>query len=198
MLRRNARSLGAAVLATVVLAAAGFALFQDFVDGLARPSPTLPERVDLIVVLSGGAGRLDEGVRLLREGRAPMLFLVGFQGPAVAQRLENDPEAATLAQEDRIQFEPRSESTLDDAHLTRRVVERRRARSVLLITSVYHVPRARLAFRAILPPDVELHVRPVRSGKFRADGWFEDAGSRRVVFNEFIKYLAYRVWLVAR
>jgi uncharacterized SAM-binding protein YcdF (DUF218 family) len=193
MRRRNTRSLGAGVLATVVLAAAGFTLFQDFVDGLARPAPPLPARVDVIVVLSGGAGRLDEGVRLLRDGRAPMLFLVGFQGPAVAQRLENDPEAATLAREDRIQFEPRSESTLDDARLTRRVVERRLARSVLLITSVYHVPRATLAFRAVLPADVELHVRPVRSGKFRADSWFEDAGSRRVVFNEFIKYLAYRI-----
>ncbi len=192
--RSRAPLLGA-LLVAVVGAAALLAAFQDFVESLDHPPPPLPARVDVIVALSGGSGRLDEGVRLLREGRAPLLFLVGFQPRAVANRLEAEPDLAELAREGRILVEPRSVSTLDDARRTRALVLDRHARSVLLITSVYHIRRAKLAFRAVLPDTVALHTWPVRSNTFRADAWYADEPSRRVVFAEFLKYLLYRLRL---
>lgn len=188
-------SLLGALLVAIVGAAAFLAAFQDFVESFDHPPPPLPARVDVIVALSGGSGRLEEGVRLLREGRAPLLFLVGFQARAVANRLDAEPALAELAREGRILVEPRSESTLDDARRTRALVLDRHARSILLITSVYHVRRAQLAFRAVLPDTVALHTWPVRSRTFRADAWYADEPSRRVVFAEFLKYLFYRLRL---
>jgi uncharacterized SAM-binding protein YcdF (DUF218 family) len=112
----------------------------------------------------------------------------------VASRLGQDRAVAGLARDGRIAVEPASQSTLDDARLTRALVERRGARSVLLITSAYHVKRADLTFREVLPAAVTLHVRPVHTSTFRADGWFDDEPSRRLVFGEFVKYVLYRAW----
>lgn len=194
--RRNLEGLLAALLiGTVVVAGAGLAAFQDFVASFDRPVRPPPARVDLIVALSGGSGRLGEAVRLLGQGRAPLLLLVGFQGPAVAARLSEDPEAGAMAREGRIVVEPRSGSTLDDAEHARALVEARGVRSVLVITSVYHVPRADLTFRTVLPPDVAVYVRPVATARFRADAWDADEPSRRIVFGEFIKYVVYRIRL---
>lgn len=187
--------LVAALLLGALLVAAAVAAFKDFVDSLDHPPPPLPARVDVIVALSGGSGRFDEAIRLLQEGRAPLLFLVGFQARAVAARLAAEPAAAALAREGRIIVEPRSGSTLEDAERTRTLVADRGARSVLLITSVYHVRRAGLTFRALLPQSVDLHTWPVRSGTFRSGPWYQDESRRRVVLTEFLKYLLYRIRL---
>ncbi len=182
--------LVSAVLITVALAA-----FKDFVDGLDRPPAPLPVRVDVIVALSGGSGRFEEAIRLLQEGRAPVLFLVGFQPHAVAARFAAAPVAAALAREGRIVVEPRSGSTLEDAERTRALVADRGARSVLLITSAYHMRRADFTFRTLLPASVDLHTWPVRSSTFRSGLWYQDELSRRVILTEFLKYLFYRLRL---
>ncbi len=193
---RNPRTpLLAGLLVGAVLIAVALAAFKDFVDGLDRPPPPLPVRVDVIVALSGGSGRFEEAIRLLREGRAPVLFLVGFQPRAVAARLAAEPGVAALARQGRIVVEPRSGSTLEDAERTRALVADRGARSVLLITSGYHMRRADLTFRTLLPASVDLHTWPVRSSTFRSGLWYQDESSRRVVFTEFLKYLFYRLKL---
>lgn len=194
--RRNGpRFLAGFLVATLVLAGAVLALYRDFVAAFDRPLPKVPAGVDVIVVLSGGSGRLDEGLRLLREGRAPLLYLVGFQSKAVSTRLTGEPAVAALARDGQVLVEPRSGSTLEDAELTRALVAKRGARAILLITSVYHLRRAEITFRTILPPDVSLYLHPVRSAAFRGDGWQEDEPSRRLVVSEFLKYLFYRVRL---
>ncbi len=194
--RRNGpRAIAGAVLLAVVLSGAGLALFRDFVAAFDRPVPDPPPRVDVIVVLSGGTGRLDEGLRLLREERAPLLYLVGFQSKAVTARLAGEPSAAALAEAGRILVEPRSGSTLEDAQRTRALVAERGSRAILLITSVYHVRRADLTFRTILPAGVAVYPRPVRVAAFRGGGWQADEPSRRLVIGEFLKYLYYRVRL---
>lgn len=180
-------------MAAAGLVAAAALAFRDFVRAFDRPPSPLPARVDLIVVLSGGAGRLEEGVRLLEEGRAPLLFLVGFRSRAVAARLSGAGTGPPVG--GRVLVEPRSASTLEDAERTRALVVQAGAASVLLITSVYHMPRADLTFRARLPAGVALYTRPVRSPAFRAGPWYADPAARRVVLTEFGKFLYYRVRL---
>lgn len=198
-LSRNApRFLVGALVATIVLSGAGLALYREFVSTFDQPAPDLPAHVDVIVVLSGGAGRLDEGLRLLRDGRAPLLYLVGFQPKAVAARLGGEAAVARLTSEGRVLVEPRSDSTLEDAERTRALVDQRNARAILVITSVYHVQRADLTFRTILPAEVAVHLRPVRSAAFRGGDWQTDEPSRRIVVGEFVKYVAYRVRLAFR
>ena len=65
-------------------------------------------------------------------------------------------------------------------------------RRVILVTSDYHVPRAHFALRAVLPPEVEISVFPVRSD------WKDRAALPRTLKHFFVegwKYWGYRFFL---
>ena len=71
--------------------------------------------------------------------------------------------------------------------------EERGYTSVILVTSDYHVPRAWIAFRRVLPPRVALHVLPVRS-----EGWGSAGAAWRTARRYFLegwKYWGYRLLL---
>jgi uncharacterized SAM-binding protein YcdF (DUF218 family) len=67
---------------------------------------------------------------------------------------------------------------------------------VVLVTSDYHVPRAYLAFRRILPAGVELAVLPVPPG--RSGRWEKPVAAWRWARRRFLegwKYWGYRILL---
>lgn len=123
----------------------------------------LPE-ADAIVVLGGGnygwlhrpgirldqleSSRIAAGTRAWLSGRAPIVILSGGGKPG-------DTEARTMAAAivklgvpaSALLLEEHSRSTADNAHYTAALAERRRIRSVLLVTSSLHMPRAMLQFR---------------------------------------------------
>jgi len=92
--------------------------------------------------------RLDYGIRLFREGAAPLLLLSGGgSGPipeAEAMRLmalaRGVPEAAILV-------EPGSRDTVENAREAARLMRLRGGRFVLLVSDRVHLPRAALLFR---------------------------------------------------
>jgi uncharacterized SAM-binding protein YcdF (DUF218 family) len=105
------------------------------------------------------------------------------------------PPAATMPPEalSRVHVEGWSENTLENAFSARTACEERRFSSVVLVTSDYHVPRAWIAFRKILPPRVALYVLSVRSeGRDSAGVAWRKA---RRYFLEGWKYWGYRVLL---
>ena len=93
---------------------------------------------DAVVVLSGGQGdRLPEGVRLVRAGVAPTLVISDGQA-------EGWDEANRLCDNgDAVCFKPDPYSTQGEARWIAREAERRGWDSVVVVTSSYHVKRAR-------------------------------------------------------
>ena len=65
-------------------------------------------------------------------------------------------------------------------------------REVILVTSDYHVPRAYLAMRKILPPDVSISVSPVVSNWRRKGAWHR---LPRLFLVEGWKYWGYLIFL---
>ena len=55
-------------------------------------------------------------------------------------------------------------NTLENAFSAKTAVGEGKYSSVILVTSDYHIPRAHLAFRKVLPPDVVALRDPGRSG----------------------------------
>ena len=118
-----------AAAAVIVLAASAF-LF------VFPPEDELPEDAEAIVVLSGGKHRLDEGVRLWRRGVAPALVISDGFDPAW-------PQANRLCRRARVRcFTPAPYSTRGEARWT----AARGWRSVVVVTSTYHVRRTRELF----------------------------------------------------
>lgn len=119
---------------------------------------------DAIVVLGGGnyswmhrpgirldqleSSRIAAGARAWLNGRAPVVILSGGGKPGDT---EADTMAAAIAKfgvpASALLLEERSRNTADNAHYTAALAERNRIRSVLLVTSSLHMPRAMLQFR---------------------------------------------------
>jgi uncharacterized SAM-binding protein YcdF (DUF218 family) len=99
----------------------------------------LPARADAIVVLSGGSGeRVGEGVRLWRAGVAPVLALSNG-------RAEDEDEATRHCDRPGVEcFVPEPFSTQGEARWIAREARRRGWGSVVLVTSTYHLRRARM------------------------------------------------------
>jgi uncharacterized SAM-binding protein YcdF (DUF218 family) len=160
--------------------------------GLGYPGP--PSRpADALMVLSGGEGRIAEGYRDWSSGAAAEFFILGAGRDVPLTRLV--PPVSTLppAARSRVHAEGWSENTLENAFSARSAVEERKFSSVILVTSDYHVPRAWIAFRKVLPPRVALHVRPVRS-----EGWGSPGAAWRTARRYFVegwKYWGYRLLL---
>jgi len=159
---------------------------------LRLPAPS-SKPADAVIVLSGGKGRIPEGYRAWRSGAGRDFCILGAgRNVKPAQLL---PAAASIPADvlSRIHVEGWSENTLENAFSAKAIVEQRGYSSVILVTSDYHVPRAYLAFRKVLAPDVALSVIPVRaeSGNPARVAW---RWARRH-FLEGWKYWGYRVLL---
>jgi uncharacterized SAM-binding protein YcdF (DUF218 family) len=159
---------------------------------LRLPVPTAGP-ADAVIVLSGGAGRIAEGYRAWSSGAGRDFCILGAGRGVKPDRLL--PQEVSLPQEalSRIHVEGWSENTLENAFSAKALAERRGYSSMILVTSDYHVPRAYLAFRRVLPPEISLSVIPVRAenGTPGVSAW---RWARRR-FLEGWKYWSYRVLL---
>jgi uncharacterized SAM-binding protein YcdF (DUF218 family) len=122
-------------------------------------------KVDAVVVFTGPEmARVAVAFRLLDSSTAPLLLISGVWEGSDEERLRG----LTGSQLPRTCC-----VSIDHAHNTRENVsmtvdwaERRKIRSLLLVTSEYHMPRAEWLLRSALPPGMMLQVWPVPTGKW--------------------------------
>ncbi|MBI5483391.1 MAG: YdcF family protein [Deltaproteobacteria bacterium] len=150
-------------------------------------------KADAIVVLAGGKGRVEEGLRLFRESRAEYLFLIGV-GPSVRKSdlyrpQPGDPPA------DKVILEKSSRNTLENAIFGRDLIVQHDIRSIILITSRYHLKRSSILFRNSLPRDIAIYPYPVDSAKLK-ESWWSHGGSFQLLFREFYKYCMFRTFFI--
>lgn len=148
---------------------------------------------DAIVVLAGGRGRVEEGIRLFREKKGDYLFLIGVDPLVRKQELFRDREGEQLAA--RVFLEKASRNTLENALYGREIIARKDVRSIRLITSRYHMKRATLIFRNTLPRDIAIYAHPVDTVNLK-EAWWRDRGSFRLLFSEFYKYCLFRFFFL--
>jgi uncharacterized SAM-binding protein YcdF (DUF218 family) len=79
-------------------------------------------------------------------------------------------------------------NTLGNAIGTRRWVEAQGFKSLIVVTSAYHMPRA-LAEMAHQLPGVELISYPVVSEKLRTEPWWSNMATAKLLFSEYVKYI---------
>lgn len=168
------------------------ALFIDFTYKTFSYRQTR-QKTDAIVVLAGGKGRVEEGVRLFRESRAKYLFLVGVD-PSVRKRDLYHPKPGDPPS-DYVILEKSSRNTLENSIFGRDVIVRHGVHSILLITSRYHLKRASILFRNSLPKDITIIPHPVDSTNLK-ESWWNHGGSFHLLFREFYKYCMFRLFFL--
>ena len=178
-----------ALVALILLLAAGAAI--PHLLGR-RVDPPSGEVADAVLVFTGGENRIAEGYRAWKEGKGKELFILGAgQEARLATVLPGD---AKVPPPDlpRIHLEGWSANTLENAISAKSAVVPRAYRKVILVTSDYHVPRAHLTLREVLPPTVSISVIPVMSDWRRKGAWHR---LPRIYFVEGWKYWGYRLLL---
>jgi uncharacterized SAM-binding protein YcdF (DUF218 family) len=145
---------------------------------------------DAIVVLAGGRGRVEEGVKLYRTGKGERLFLIGVD-PAV-RKADLYNEKVNGRSGEQVYLENASRNTLENAIFAREMLLKHDVKSIMLITSRYHMKRSLLIFRNILPGEIAIYPYPV-TAKVPVNSWWSHGGSLRLLFSEFYKYCLYRV-----
>ena len=150
-------------------------------------------KADAIVVLAGGKGRVEEGVRLYRESRAKYLFFVGVD-PSVRKSDLYRPKPGDPSAENVI-LEKSSRNTLENSIFGRDVIVSNGVHSVLLITSRYHLKRASILFRNSLPKNITIIPYPVDSVNLK-ESWWNHGGSFQLLFREFYKYCMLRMFFM--
>jgi len=186
---RKRKGLRNAALVLSLLLAGGAGIPHLLANRLPGPQQV---QADAILVLTGDENRIPEGYRAWKEGKARELFILGAGGGARIERILPGRPALSPAELRLLHVEGWSENTLENAFSAKGVVAEGQFRKVILVTSDYHMPRAHLAVRTVLPAPVSIEVIAVRS-EWKELGAF--LRTLRLFFVESWKYWGYRIFL---
>ncbi|MCU0818332.1 MAG: YdcF family protein [Beijerinckiaceae bacterium] len=165
-----------------------------FVETLDAPRTPANARADGIIVLTGGADRIEDGIRLLEAGHARRLLISGVNAQVTMEQLRRTWPGHELAFDCCIDLDFRARNTIENARESAQWVRQNAFRSILLVTASYHMPRARLEFAEVLP-GVVIEPYPVVPDRSRLEDWWREPVLLRLLAAEYTKFLA--AWLRA-
>ncbi|AJP73535.1 YdcF family protein [Sphingomonas hengshuiensis] len=157
--------------------------FVAFMISLGKPLDD--RKTDAIVVVTGGPGRIDRGLAILRKGDAQRMLVSGVDPDvtpvefAVQYKIERPLFGCC------IDLGWQAVDTRSNADETQQWVERHGFKSVRLVTTDWHMPRARMELAHALGSTVEIVGDGVRS-----------TAGFAVLFREYHKYLVRRIALL--
>jgi uncharacterized SAM-binding protein YcdF (DUF218 family) len=152
----------------------------------------IDQKADGIVVLTGGTSRVADALELLATGRGKRLLITGVNSGTTATdiaRLTVDYNKWLACCVD-LDYE--ALNTLGNAVQARRWALEHNFKSLIVVTSAYHMPRA-LAELAHQLPDATLIPYPVVSDRLRIEPWWSNGATTRLVVSEYLKYVFAKV-----
>ena len=173
MIRFTVRAIAFLMLLYVL----GYALFV-----VALPQPAGDRRTDAVVVLTGGAGRIERGLDTLRRRLAGRMLISGVQRTVRPEELAATHKVDVGLFRCCIDLGREAIDTRSNADEVARWMERRRFRSMRLITTDWHMPRAEFEIAKRVGGEVSIVTDAVQSNP-----------SLRQLFTEYNKYLLNRV-----
>ncbi|MEK5026371.1 YdcF family protein [Paenibacillus sp. FSL M7-1046] len=148
-----------------------------------------PKQADVIIVLSGGAGRGEKGAELYKEGYAPYLLLSNSKEYASSSGDMLQTALALGISQDDILLEHAAQSTYQNAELTLPIMKQNGFSSAIVVSSDFHMRRVKLLFDHIYKNSgIELTYISSDSG-YNANTWWSDRYSRETTFNEYTKMM---------
>jgi uncharacterized SAM-binding protein YcdF (DUF218 family) len=172
------------MLLRAALLAAGIWLggFIAFSHGLPKIERA-PRATDGIIALTGGEGRVERAIAQLERGKAKRLLISGVHRDTTARDLRLRTGASKRLFACCVDIGHAASDTIGNAVEAAAWIETNKFKSVTLVTSRTHMPRARLEFAASLP-DTTLVLDPVNVDNNLA-----------ARLSEYNKYAARLIWV---
>jgi uncharacterized SAM-binding protein YcdF (DUF218 family) len=149
-----------------------------------------PQKTDAIIVLTGGQGRIDMGLALLREGKSSKLILSGVNSASSHDAIFRN--GLVDGERYRIILEKKSTSTYENALEMKRLVTELEIESITLITSSYHMKRAYTVFDRMMPEGVVIEPYTISTPNYDEEHWWAP-DNIAVALPEFLKYYWYEI-----
>jgi uncharacterized SAM-binding protein YcdF (DUF218 family) len=179
-------TLASALAAVLVAAAIGFVVFVSQL----RDAETRPARqADGIVVLTGGASRVSDAMELLAAGYGKRLLISGVHPTSAASDISRSVQESQSWFTCCVDLDRSAVNTRSNAAETRRWARERGFKSLIVVTSNYHMPRAIVEMSHAMP-DVSLIPYAVVGDKWREEPWWTSGATLRLALSEYVKYLA--------
>lgn len=143
-------------------------------------------KTDVIVVPTGGAGRTIRGAQILKAGSAKRMFISGVatttRGREIAAENRLDPKLFACC----VDLGREASDTRSNAEETAAWLRARKAKSVRLVTTDWHMPRARFELDQVVGSDVRI-----------VDDGVDSEADFSVLMREYNKYLLRRIAVLA-
>ncbi|MEM8701815.1 MAG: YdcF family protein [Pseudomonadota bacterium] len=178
----------------VLLALAGGTLGQFLYFAHQISTATVPNaaNADAIVVLTGGQARVSEALRLLEEGHADRLLISGVHPGTTREQLAAVTSSNMPLEKASVDLDRVALNTAGNATETAVWVQKNGFNSLLVVTSAYHIPRAKAELSDVLP-DVDLIAYPVFAKDLELDTWYRKPATIRLLMREYVKYILARL-----
>ncbi|MFG1373466.1 YdcF family protein [Xanthobacter oligotrophicus] len=185
LLRRLAVAL---VLLTGLAGVAGAAGFLAFTAQIAAREPAAVKSADAIVVLTGGPSRIVDAVGLLADGRGRRLLITGVNPATSIDEMRRALPDGEHLLGCCIDLGHKALNTRGNALEAAEWAREKRFRSLVVVTSSWHMPRAMMELGRALP-DVELVSYPVVTTRTQPESWWSDPGTLKLLVKEYLKFV---------
>jgi uncharacterized SAM-binding protein YcdF (DUF218 family) len=176
-----------ALFSAVVLwaAALGFVLFSA---NVMRTPVSAAGKADAIVVLTGGQSRIKEGARLLKDGYGARLLISGVNPRTSEADLIRISGLDTKTFDCCVDLGYTALNTIGNASETQTWAKAKNYRSLIVVTSNYHMPRTMVELSRTLP-DLRLIPHTVTPEMFDTEAWWLSPVTMRNLVAEYVKFL---------
>jgi uncharacterized SAM-binding protein YcdF (DUF218 family) len=183
------RRINSYAIRLIILAGIALVLgFGAFLWLLPNQEVALDRNADGIVVLTGGTSRVSDALELLASGHGKRLLITGVNPGTTTNDIAREVPHYGRFLSCCVDLDYSALNTLGNAVETRRWALDRGFHSLIIVTSAYHMPRARAEIAHQLP-DVTLIPFPVVSDRLRVEPWWANSTTTRLVLSEYFKYL---------
>ncbi|MGN6155800.1 MAG: YdcF family protein [Sphingomicrobium sp.] len=161
----------------VLLYLLGFIIFSVTLDG-----PAKDQRTDAVIAITGGPDRIEHGIDVLSHGYAKRMLIAGTDPsvtkPDLVRRLKGRKKLVDCC----VDLGSESVDTRSNAEEAKRWLDNRGYKSFRLVTSDWHMRRARYEFRRVMDGKFVVVPDAVRTQP-----------SFMTLFGEYNKYLLRRL-----
>lgn len=175
-------ALGCSLLLALM---AGFAAFTA---RIANHEPVALRPADAIVVLTGGASRVTDGMQLLSQGHGRRMLISGVNRTTSADELRRTLPSGEALLDCCVDLGRKALNTWGNAIEVAEWTRQRDFRSLIVVTSAWHMPRALYELNRIMP-EVELLAYPVVTDKMQDVRWWSEPQTAKLLMKEYVKYL---------
>ena len=163
----------------------GFLFFIKKINNFNTPNP-IPKADGIVVWTGKGGGRLEAGARLLLEKKGERLLISGVNSEISLEEIKGIVAIPEKFSDCCLDLDYEAKNTIGNAYETTVWAKALGFKHVILVTSAYHMPRAKIEMGATTS---QIKVTPFPVLNQTEDKWYLDSNRLKRLFQEYTKLL---------